>query len=38
MERLNYQFRIDWSALKDRLVYLPGAAIMAYGLWLTLTV
>jgi hypothetical protein len=37
MERQNYHFHIDWSRLLDRLVYLPGAAIMAYGIWLTLT-
>jgi hypothetical protein len=39
MERQNYQFHfsIDWSRLTNRLVYLPGAAILAYGFWLTLT-
>jgi hypothetical protein len=29
---------VDWSRLKDRLVYLPGAAILAYGFWLALSV
>ena len=24
--------------LVDRLIYLPGAAVMLYGLWLSLTV
>lgn len=28
---------IDWSRLKDRLVYLPGGLILIYGLWLSLT-
>ena len=39
MERQNYQilFSIDWRRLKNRLVYVPGAAILAYGFWLTLT-
>jgi hypothetical protein len=39
MERQNYQiyFSIDWSRLTNRLVYLPGAAILAYGFWLTFT-
>lgn len=23
--------------LRDRLVYLPGALVLAYGFWLTLT-
>jgi hypothetical protein len=44
MGRPNYQihFSIDWSRLTNsrltnRLVYLPGAAILAYGSWLALT-
>ena len=39
MERQNYQihFSIDWSRFMSRLVYFPGAAILAYGFWLTLT-
>ena len=39
MERQNYQnqFSTDWSRLKDRLLYLPGALILGYGFWLTLT-
>ena len=28
----------DWAQLKDRLVYLPGAVILVYGMWLTLSV
>lgn len=26
----------EWSKYLERLVYLPGAAVMLYGLWLTL--
>ena len=26
------------SRLVERLIYLPGAAVMVYGLWLALTV
>jgi len=39
LERQNHQihFSIDWSHLTNRLVYLPGAAILAYGFWLTFT-
>jgi hypothetical protein len=39
MERQNYQFHfsIDWSRLTNRLIYLPGAVILSYGFWLTLT-
>ena len=28
----------DWSRLKERIVYLPGAVVLIYGLWLSLTV
>ena len=28
----------DWMALKQWLVYVPGAVIMLYGFWLSLTV
>ena len=28
---------IDWQRLRERLIYLPGAVILAYGFWLTLT-
>jgi len=40
MERQNYRLHsaIDWSRLRRRLIYLPGAIILAYGLWLSLTV
>jgi hypothetical protein len=40
MERQSYQihFSIDWPRLKNSLVYVPGAAILAYGFWLTFTV
>ena len=31
---LNFRLRLR---LTDRLVYLPGALVMAYGFWLTLT-
>jgi len=34
-EHKNLAFRLR---LLDRLIYLPGAAVMAYGLWLALTV
>jgi len=27
----------DWSRLKERLVYFPGAVVLTYGLWLSLT-
>jgi hypothetical protein len=39
MGRQNYQihFCIDWSRLTNRLVYLPGGAILAFGFWLMLT-
>ena len=38
MQQQSYknQLRIDWSRFRDRLVYLPGAAILTYGFWLTL--
>jgi hypothetical protein len=40
MERQSYQNQsgIGWSSLKERLVYLPGAVVLVYGLWLSLTV
>jgi hypothetical protein len=40
MDRHNdqQQFAIGWSRLQRRLVYLPGAIIVACGLWLSLTV
>lgn len=40
MARRNYQNHsgIEWLHLKQRLVYLPGAVILAYGFWLSLTV
>ncbi len=28
----------DWPRLKERLIYLPGGVILAYGFWLSLTV
>jgi len=39
MQRQSHQiqFNVDWLVLKDRLVYLPGALILGYGFWLTLT-
>jgi hypothetical protein len=39
MHRRNYQNHsgIDWSAITGRLVYLPGAVILVYGVWLSLT-
>lgn len=27
-----------WSRLINRLIYLPGAVIILYGLWLSVTV
>ena len=27
-----------WARVRQRLVYLPGAMVLAYGFWLTLTV
>ena len=42
MEQLNYRYQrklpITWSNLKQRMIYLPGAAIILYGFWLSLTV
>jgi len=40
MSRRSYQNQlpVDWSRLTNRLVYLPGAAILAYGFWLALSV
>ena len=29
---------IDWSRVSTQIVYLPGAIILLYGLWLTLTI
>jgi hypothetical protein len=34
-ERKNLTFQ---PGLLDKLIYLPGAAVMLYGLWLALTV
>jgi hypothetical protein len=36
MAKHNYQSQIHWSRIIERLVYLPGALILGYGLWLTL--
>ena len=40
MERPNHRnhSNIDWSRVKESLVYLPGGLILLYGLWLALTV
>ena len=27
-----------WSMLKQRIIYLPGAVIILYGFWLSLTI
>ena len=32
-----HQWSIDWSRVKERLVYLPGGLILLYGFWLSLT-
>lgn len=41
MEQLNYRdqgkLTTIWSMLKQRIIYLPGAAIILYGFWLSLT-
>ena len=39
MHRRDYQNQTDgyWRKISARLVYLPGALILAYGAWLTLT-
>ena len=33
-----HQSSIDWSRVRERLVYLPGGLILLYGFWLSLTV
>jgi len=41
MQQLHYREQRKlptiWSKLTNRLVYLPGAAIILYGLWLSMT-
>ena len=32
------QTGIDWSRIRERLVYVPGAIVLAYGFWLSVTV
>jgi hypothetical protein len=36
--QIQKQFSSGWSRLINRLIYLPGAAILIYGLWLSVTV
>jgi hypothetical protein len=36
MAKHRYQHQIDWSRIRDRLIYLPVAFILGYGLWLAL--
>ena len=36
--RWQQRFMIDWTRLKQQMIYLPGAVILVYGLWLSLTV
>jgi hypothetical protein len=42
MEQYNYRDQhkalSTWSKLKQGIIYLPGAAIILYGVWLSLTV
>ena len=40
MEKRQYedQSGIGWKCLREREVYLPGAVMIAYGFWLSLTV
>ena len=41
MQRLNFRSRQRFpnlvDVLRERLIYVPGALIMLYGLWLALT-
>jgi hypothetical protein len=32
------RFNIDWPRFGSQIVYLPGAIIMLFGLYLTLTI
>jgi len=42
MEQLSYRDQrkliTGWSKLKQRIIYLPGAVIILYGFWLSLTI
>jgi len=33
----NQRIGVNWPRLQERLVYLPGAMVLIYGLWLSLT-
>lgn len=35
--RLHYKSSSFWTRFKQNLVYLPGALVIVYGFWLTLT-
>ncbi len=36
--RLQSKNTKTWFRARDRLVYIPGALVLAYGIWLSLTV
>ena len=40
MQPSRWQTRIviDWSRLRQHMIYLPGAVILIYGFWLSLSV
>lgn len=41
MQRLDFRHSYRgtnvWNRFRDRLVYIPGALVLAYGIWLSLT-
>ena len=36
--QIQQNYSPGWTRLINRLIYLPGAAVILYGLWLSVTV